>query len=333
MLLFIATSGRVLGEGQLDGVELSKLEVEVPKFALVVGNGYYDHYTWLPHTWNDVDVIAQLFAHSGFDVVVRTELTHDEFVIELNDLRERVRDAVQRGVLPLVAVYFSGHGFAVGDQQYLVSIDFDYDKLDALRIVSKSISADLINASIGQTGTTLLFMDACRLLLSRAKNDTDSPAITSALPLNSLSTVSPPRGTKGITVEESAGDLSDREFLYVYANSKGKPAFSYVNPTDYNSPFSEALRRNMGQGGDLFDELSDADDYTEPAGQRVTYDHDTLKAHVYMYFKPSTIELMRQEWQAEPRKTRRWVWHFVKEYFNGPLATMARDWMRQHPNE
>ena len=136
------------------------------KVALVIGNSKYRYIAGVPPAANDADDMAQTLRRLRFDVVeVRKDLTAEGLIEEVGRFG---RTEVQPGDLALV--YYSGHGGQVGEENYLLPVDYDPPSNEDL-VERRAYKMSRVRDALENTGARVrvLIFDACR----------NSPVITS----------------------------------------------------------------------------------------------------------------------------------------------------------
>ena len=104
------------------------------RIALVIGNSNYQNVTQLSNPDNDAKSVAQLLNAAGFEVVLATDVSHNEMIQVVQDFSGKIAD---RGPNTVAMVYYAGHGVQLAGENYLVPVD--------ARISSEP---DLINGSV-----------------------------------------------------------------------------------------------------------------------------------------------------------------------------------------
>jgi caspase domain-containing protein len=104
------------------------------RVALVIGNSNYQNVTQLSNPDNDAKSVAQLLNAAGFEVILATDVNHNEMVQVVQDFSGKIAD---RGPNTVAMVYYAGHGVQLAGENYLVPVD--------ARISSEP---DLINGSV-----------------------------------------------------------------------------------------------------------------------------------------------------------------------------------------
>jgi hypothetical protein len=104
------------------------------RIALVIGNSNYQNVTQLSNPDNDAKSVAQLLNAAGFEVILATDVGHNEMIQVVQDFAGKIAD---RGPNTVAMVYYAGHGVQLAGENYLVPVD--------ARISSEP---DLINGSV-----------------------------------------------------------------------------------------------------------------------------------------------------------------------------------------
>ena len=131
------------------------LPVKGRKVAFVVGN---QNYKLLPLTnpLRDADDMKKALEAVGFQVDILKNATRAQFETELDSFTQ----SLEAG--DIVFFYYSGHGIAIQNQNYLVPVDFNGTNEAAVRF--NATSADYVQQAIEDRKPQLamLVLDACR---------------------------------------------------------------------------------------------------------------------------------------------------------------------------
>jgi hypothetical protein len=130
-----------------------------PRIALVIGNDHYANWEQLQFPDNDARAMAESFRSRGFELV-GGEAQIDVSSARLHELATRTEGAIRARPGAIVAVYFSGHGFADQGHNYLVPTDAPGDSPAVPVSLSVIELAQRLNAA--GSGLTMMFLDACR---------------------------------------------------------------------------------------------------------------------------------------------------------------------------
>lgn len=90
------------------------------RYAFVVGNQAYAEYP-LKTNVEDAKLIASSLSSKEFEVTLKTDITYEELSSEISTFITKVNSNPNSVVL----FYFTGHGFTLDEQNYLLSIDND----------------------------------------------------------------------------------------------------------------------------------------------------------------------------------------------------------------
>jgi uncharacterized caspase-like protein len=189
----------------------------VPRIALAIGVQNYDHLDVVPNALNDLAVAASALRRAGFTTVIEEpDATGSRLRASIKQLVQLV-DRTERPAV--VAIFFAGHGFQDGADNFIVPKD-----ARPASIVDDSVP--VMNVVFGlaprKIGVTYLFLDACRtftLLTQAAGADESAPAVRGGF--------SPVGSVNGTVLS--------------FAPGFNQAALSRAHEGDVNSPYSEAL--------------------------------------------------------------------------------------------
>ncbi|OBQ78930.1 caspase family protein [Mesorhizobium sp. WSM3873] len=125
------------------------------RVALVIGNAEYRNIPALKNPDKDAQDVANTFRLAGFDVFVAKDLTKLQF-------EERFRNylAAADGA-DLAVVYYSGHGFQIGGENFLIPVDASLK--DAADIEVQAIKLDDVLEQLrSKAKIQVIILDACR---------------------------------------------------------------------------------------------------------------------------------------------------------------------------
>lgn len=199
---------------------------ESQRVALLIGNGGYDGADWdgLNNAANDVERLCDVFAKAGFRVIRLVDVnaaTARKAVDEFSALSATADTAL---------VYYAGHGFEFGGENYLVPVD-------APRFASKNglaehfLPLDALMGAARARRFNLFFLDACRSFDAVVELTDLDPGGRDG----TVSTIGLPRGGKGVVF---------------YSTVKGSPALDDAPPeADAISPFAAAIAKYSATPG------------------------------------------------------------------------------------
>lgn len=210
------------------------------RVALVVGNSAYERVAPLPNAVRDAALVAQALTSTGFDVILKQDLTKADFETAIDGFIRQMRGA------DVALIYFAGHGVQSGGENYLLPTDVDFTAGTSVRRLVRL--NELLDEMQIVKRTRVVFLDACRdNQLARSAN---RPVDLSALPAG----LAPlPPDSKG-AVRKGPG------LAAIFAAEPGVVAFD--GPVDGNSPFATALTGALQRPGlelhALFNEIRDS---------------------------------------------------------------------------
>ncbi len=221
--------------------------------AIVIGNSDYAAVPDLPNALADADAMAQFFRAQGYIVSEHQDITKREFE---NVLRRVMFDADQDTE---VVLFYAGHGFQIGNENYLVPVDADLDTVYDVPFESVSLGS-LIGIIGARARLTIVMLDSCR----------DNPfAGRSALTLVG----SDMRETRTGFTSQPAPLNS----MLVFSTAPGSVAFDGEGA---NSPFTAAFVQAASTTPDaLAKEIIETvrrDVYEQTGGRQVPWDSSTL---------------------------------------------------------
>lgn len=199
---------------------------QTQRVALLIGNGGYDGADWdgLANAPNDVDRLCSVFAEAGFRVIRLVD-------VDAAAARKAVDEfAALSATADTALIYYAGHGFEFGGENYLVPVD-------APRLASKNglaehfLPLDALMGAARAKRFNLFFLDACRSFDAVVElTDLDPGGRDGA-----VSTIGLPRGGKGVVF---------------YSTVKGSPALDDAPPeADAISPFAAAIAKYSATPG------------------------------------------------------------------------------------
>jgi formylglycine-generating enzyme required for sulfatase activity len=192
-----------------------------PRYALVIGNGVYQHLDNLSNTVNDASDIAAELSGLGYSVDLRLNGDLASMTRAAGDwIRRLSADSSSEGFF-----WYAGHGVQVSGENYLLPVDIDAE--DEAAIVYGSYPLGRLLLSLEQTAKNKLnvvILDACR----------DNPFKNLAGASRGLS-----RGF--VTVEHPPQDI-----FIMFSTAPGTAAADGEGRR--NSPFAEAFLKYMGSG-------------------------------------------------------------------------------------
>lgn len=141
-------------------------EMRAERLAIVVGVNEYVHIGSLKYAVPDARLIAETLKDSGnftveyyaddYEISYAKKPTKENIMRAINSAGE----AVERGWVKTLVVYFAGHGFEINGEHYLATLGTRTDDMKDSALSLKSIMNILETAK--KTAKVIFFLDACR---------------------------------------------------------------------------------------------------------------------------------------------------------------------------
>ena len=243
----------------------------VGRVALVIGNAEYETLTRLKNPANDARAMATKLRGLDFELVggkAHLNVTRNEMLGLLDSLEDMLRPTQDATAL----VYYSGHGVAEDDDNWLVPVDDKYIKYQE-NVPEHAVAAwkgVVGRLEVRGNGLNIVILDACR----------DSP-LPSRRRTKGTGTIGL---AKGLARYDSADPVTT---VVVYAAAAGKAA--YDGDGD-NSPFTTALLTEMEKPGRNLNEVLGAtfDAVYRATGKRQTPWHESNAPYLPFQFAPAS---------------------------------------------
>ncbi|MBY5693638.1 caspase family protein [Rhizobium leguminosarum] len=224
------------------------------RIALVIGNESYDHARELKTPIGDSIQVATILKGLGFDVRREENLNKTEMRRALEAFNDKIEDA------EVALIYFSGHGYQIYGENYLLAIDSDIQKREESEAEATQLDAELtIMRSKAQC--SLFFLDACR--------DNPFPNIGQFPGPRTRSVRTGNSGLAGVKVDRL------RQAFVAFSAEQGKTA----EDGEDLSPFTKAFVAHVGTAGlgvrDLMEKIRNAV-YEETRGNQLPWSNDGL---------------------------------------------------------
>jgi len=271
------------------------------RFALVIGNGAYDHVPALPNPPKDSADIAAALERLGFSVDRLANL-------RLDDMRKAVAEfgARSRGA-DLAIVYYAGHGMEVRGENWLIPVDAELTS--DLDVQNEAITLKALMDSVAHTSTlALVILDACR----------DNPFAVKML-----------HDGKRLAIPQGLARVEPRENIIVaYAAAAGSTA---DDGHGRNSPFTAALLKHIETPGleinFLFRNVRADVMQTTRSLQRPAIFQSVSKKQIFL--KP-VIEAVEPATAPTPaRRPDELVWSTIRDSLD---PSLFREFRRKFPN-
>lgn len=223
------------------------------RYAVVIGNSGYAAIPSLPNARADADVMADFLRSQDYIVHHHSDITKRGF----EDVLRRILFDVDKDTE--VVIFFAGHGFQIGAENYLVPVDADLDTVYDIPFEAVSLGS-LVSIVGARARLQVVILDSCR----------DNPFVGKAAMTQIGSSL---RETKTGFASLSAPLNS----MLMYSTSPGALAFDGEGD---NSPFTAAL---ISQASDAPDsEIKDVFEgvrrevYQATNGRQIPWDSSTL---------------------------------------------------------
>lgn len=125
------------------------------RVALVIGNSQYREIPALQNPDQDAADVSKTFRLSGFDVFVAKDVTRLQF-------EEKFRNylAAADGA-DLAVVYYSGHGFQIGGENFLIPVDASLKDAADMEVQAIKVD-DVLQQLRAKSKVQMIILDACR---------------------------------------------------------------------------------------------------------------------------------------------------------------------------
>src|SRR5262245_39261316 len=144
------------------GVIVSPLQAQEKRFALVIGNqGYKPAVGGLDNPHNDISIVGNALTQVGFTLLPpRQDPNRQQMLLAVHQLAEELGRA-GRGAISFL--YYSGHGVAVGRENFLIPVDTDDTSDVTLRVNGVRLSEILDSMKdAAPDAAHFVVLDACR---------------------------------------------------------------------------------------------------------------------------------------------------------------------------
>lgn len=304
----LLSSSAAAAAGPAARTEADYLKPDPPRrLALLIGNGSYPAAP-LPAAPIDLPKMHDALSRAGFhveaysDAKTFAELVNDELVPFLNTVKPD----------DIVVIYYFGHGFAHGPDNFLVPVAASTSVNEA-DIYDVFLPERAIREMVAKRrpGIAFLFLDACRTTMQFQNPGAPPPLVAQAVP------GAPPSGDMIVS------------FAAVYGSKAFAPEAGAA------SYYTDALAKLLDTPGQEFDELHRrlTQRVETDSASRQTPSLQTERKSLF-YFRP-TAEVEAQEaevWRAALQEgTRDAVQEFLDFQRASPYARAAQRWLTDHP--
>jgi formylglycine-generating enzyme required for sulfatase activity len=273
--------------------------------ALVIGNNRYAGNP-LQNSVNDAQSVGDALAGLGFEVTIRLDLT----MMQMEEAAESFVGSIRPG--DVAVFYYSGHGMTLGDQNYLIPVDFSAHTAVDAKYKAYAASRMQENLDAAGAGLQILILDACR----------DNPY----------------RGLRGAGGGLAAMAAGKGTYI-AFATAPGRTADD--NPKGRNGLFTGAFVDALKQPGLTLDQVFNNVRARVSAARPAQVPWSTSSVVGEFYFHPAPAasiapgapaEIELEFWKsAQGVNTREAYQEYLRQYPNGTFAALAR--MKSAPPE
>ncbi|TGT72073.1 MULTISPECIES: caspase family protein [unclassified Mesorhizobium] len=125
------------------------------RVALVIGNSEYREIPALKNPDKDAEDVSNTFRVAGFDVFVAKDLTKLQFEKEFRNYLAAADGA------DLAVVYYSGHGFQIGGENFLIPVDASLKGAADIEVQAVKLD-DVLQQLRAKSKIQVIILDACR---------------------------------------------------------------------------------------------------------------------------------------------------------------------------
>ena len=135
---------------------LSNIKTGQKRNALVIGNADYQS-NELKNAVNDANSISDALRHSGFNVMLRSNITQKDLKIIIREFGQILKEEGGVGLF-----YFAGHGLQEAGRNYLLPVDADIRKAEDIEFEAVDLSRVLVEMDYAENELNIIILDACR---------------------------------------------------------------------------------------------------------------------------------------------------------------------------
>ncbi|TJV41258.1 MAG: peptidase C14 caspase catalytic subunit p20 [Mesorhizobium sp.] len=125
------------------------------RVALVIGNSEYREIPVLKNPDKDADDVSKTFRLAGFEVFVAKDLTKLQFEEQFRNYLAAADGA------DLSVVYYSGHGFQIGGENFLIPVDASLKNAADIEVQAVKLD-DVLQQLRAKSKIQVIILDACR---------------------------------------------------------------------------------------------------------------------------------------------------------------------------
>lgn len=125
------------------------------RVALVIGNSEYREIPALKNPDKDAEDVSKTFRLAGFEVFTGKDLTRLQFEEQFRDYLAAADGA------DLAVVYYSGHGFQIGGENFLIPVDASLKDPADMEVQAIKVN-DVLQQLRSKSKIQVIILDACR---------------------------------------------------------------------------------------------------------------------------------------------------------------------------
>ncbi|MER9256015.1 caspase family protein [Mesorhizobium sp. M0598] len=125
------------------------------RVAFVIGNSEYRQFPALKNPARDAEDVSKTFRLAGFEVFVASDLTKLQFEEQFRNYLAAVDGA------DLAVVYYSGHGFQIGGENFLIPVDASLKQAADIEVQAVKLN-DVLEQLRSKSKIQVIILDACR---------------------------------------------------------------------------------------------------------------------------------------------------------------------------
>ncbi|TKB30792.1 MAG: peptidase C14 caspase catalytic subunit p20, partial [Mesorhizobium sp.] len=125
------------------------------RVAFVIGNSEYRQFPALKNPAKDAEDVSKTFRLAGFEVFVASDLTKLQFEEQFRSYLAAADGA------ELAVVYYSGHGFQIGGENFLIPVDASLKQAADIEVQAIKLN-DVLEQLRSKSKIQVIILDACR---------------------------------------------------------------------------------------------------------------------------------------------------------------------------
>ncbi|MER8555607.1 caspase family protein [Mesorhizobium sp. M1217] len=125
------------------------------RVAFVIGNSEYRQFPPLKNPAKDAEDVSKTFRLAGFEVFVASDLTKLQFEEQFRNYLAAADGA------ELAVVYYSGHGFQIGGENFLIPVDASLKQAADIEVQAIKLN-DVLEQLRSKSKIQVIILDACR---------------------------------------------------------------------------------------------------------------------------------------------------------------------------